>query len=225
MRSDVDGDMTSLSTLEPRPKKLEQEQEQEKEQQATDPLTTFVLFRKLPPELRLRIWSLILSGPRTVSIKEVGRRPRRRTKKEIAGLPAILMTCNESRTVALKHHTVISSQGGILPSFYDAKHDVVRMLGQAAFYEFGGGTWIKHLVLVMNEREVYWAFTISHLKCLTELKSLVIEIRGAGPLEIESEKIRFAVVWITSAGRVKWPTDTFLLHDGKKTRVPDRRFM
>ena len=171
--------MTSLSTMEPQ---QIQEELQQKQVVPTTP-TTFVLFQKLPPELRLRVWSraLSLSGPRTISIRAVGRKYGRRSKKENTGLLAILLACSESHTVALKHHTVIPSQGQALPRLFNAEHDVLRMLDQAAFYEFGGGTeeWplksntsIKHLVLVMGEDECFWKFTLDRFECLTELKKL-----------------------------------------------------
>ncbi|KAE9379479.1 hypothetical protein N431DRAFT_451333 [Stipitochalara longipes BDJ] len=192
--------MASLLALviQPAPKQLEQKPD------ITVAAATFTLFPKLPPELKLRVWSHTLLDSRTVCIRALGSRSQRRTNKDNTGLSAILSTCVESRMVALNHRTINSSQGEALPKFYDPENDVLRMLDQAAFYEFGSGTegwlmklntWIKHLVLVIREGEDYWHFTFKRLECLTELESLVIEFWCTGPLDMEIKKMQFALVW------------------------------
>jgi hypothetical protein len=66
------------------------------------PATTFPLFRTLPPELRLKIWTYTIPSHRFVNIRWC---PRTRSFKPI-GLnqhpPTLLHTCHESRTLGLK---------------------------------------------------------------------------------------------------------------------------
>jgi hypothetical protein len=72
----------------------------------------FTLFRELPLELRLNIWSFIAPGPRTVSVKYKGLSCYSTGKGFLAAadwrspdpIPIVLHICRESRTEALKSY-------------------------------------------------------------------------------------------------------------------------
>ncbi|KAE9366735.1 hypothetical protein N431DRAFT_471767 [Stipitochalara longipes BDJ] len=74
--------------------------------------TEFTLFRKLPTELRLRIWKLALPGPRTIAMwknthpLEHQARDKLKLYSNGSGLrPSPLMhACSESRGVFLQHY-------------------------------------------------------------------------------------------------------------------------
>jgi 2EXR family len=196
--------------------------------------TTFALFPRLPVELRLKIWRHALPGRRTVSIKAGDRRPTYRSTGEDSTLSIFRKTSGEARSVALEHHSIISSQGDILPRFFDPDHHTIRMLDQTAFYEFSGGsqryprkevTAIRHLVLIIYYAEYYESFAFRCLEALTRLKSLIIEVRGSGAIDMEEEKKYFAQTWVQYLGKRSWPQQTYLLHEGQKYLVPPRELM
>ena len=86
---------------------------------------TFTIFPKLPPELRLRIWTLTANTPRNIDIwsredggvvKFTGRDRHGNFQEQTfrtvqttstQSVPAILLVSKESRTVGLKHYTLI----------------------------------------------------------------------------------------------------------------------
>ena len=57
-------------------------QQMEPQQDAQVIATTFARFPELPAKLRLRIWGFAFPGPRTVSIRAVGRRAKHQTKDD-----------------------------------------------------------------------------------------------------------------------------------------------
>ncbi|RDW74071.1 hypothetical protein BP5796_07513 [Coleophoma crateriformis] len=68
-------------------------------------LTTFHSFFKLPLELRITIWNLSLE-PRYVKIKWSGKHRRCISSNTENSIPALLHTCQESRTEALKTYAL-----------------------------------------------------------------------------------------------------------------------
>jgi len=93
-------------------------------------------FPKLPPELRVRIWSYNLPGPRIVSIRCGAPSPsqpscssqsrRSRGCTSPAPIPVNLHICHESRTEALKTYTLafgIARQPGQV--YFDFERDVL----------------------------------------------------------------------------------------------------
>lgn len=72
--------------------------------------TTFTCFRKLPPELREKVWSLALPGPRVVQMRikltvaKYSKHQRGFHLKSTTLIPNMLHTCSESRTIALQHY-------------------------------------------------------------------------------------------------------------------------
>jgi hypothetical protein len=96
---------------------------------------SFTLFPELPLELRLKIWSFIAPGPRTVSIKYKGLSFYSIGKgfSAAAGwrspdpVPTILHICQESRTEALKSYRL--AFGSYLHSgriYFDFSKDTLR---------------------------------------------------------------------------------------------------
>jgi hypothetical protein len=96
---------------------------------------SFTLFTGLPLELRLKIWSFIAPGPRTVSIKYKGLSFYSIGKgfSAAAGwrspepIPVILHICRESRTEALKSYQLALGSYHHPPRIYfDFSKDTLR---------------------------------------------------------------------------------------------------
>ena len=74
---------------------------------------TFHKFPKLPKELRLTIWEFAAAavGPRTIAILEEKIHRRGSLFSIVAKVPAILITCKESREIGLKVYDLVNLEG------------------------------------------------------------------------------------------------------------------
>jgi hypothetical protein len=74
------------------------------------PPTTFIAFAKLPPELRLRIWSLAANIPRKIRIgsrfSHVYYESEHLAIPEYTDIPFVLHVCQEGRREAMKCYTL-----------------------------------------------------------------------------------------------------------------------
>jgi hypothetical protein len=94
-------------------------------------ITKFELFPKLPPEMRLEIWSYVHPGPRIVELRW---KQLKRTKKWGYACnkspPLLLHICQETRKEALKSYTFqLKSDRQRYPIFIDPLRDLLYVNG------------------------------------------------------------------------------------------------
>lgn len=72
---------------------------------------TFTGFNKLPFELRTLVWEMALPGPRCIECRIFNTTGKYKWKVEHSEkAPAILFTCQESRSIALKHYQAVLNE-------------------------------------------------------------------------------------------------------------------
>ncbi|PVH88998.1 hypothetical protein DL98DRAFT_622755 [Cadophora sp. DSE1049] len=91
------------------------------------PTTTFPKFRKLPPELRRMIWTLIIPNRRVVKISSTRHLnySRGMALKANANLPIPLSVSSESRQIALKYFTLAFELVLSSPVYFNFQHDTL----------------------------------------------------------------------------------------------------
>ncbi|CZT05479.1 uncharacterized protein RAG0_11548 [Rhynchosporium agropyri] len=103
----------------------------------------FAFFPKLPAELRLMIWELALPGERIVRIQEfVESSPHDRILQAYqcigskARVPTLLHVCHESRTLALKHYTIILKNRLLKPTYFNPDLDTLLFASLSDLFKF-----------------------------------------------------------------------------------------
>ncbi len=90
----------------------------------------FTLFPNLAVELRLKIWKFALPGPRSIKIRRVKTDESAYSKQNfrITGMnevPALLRTCHESRTEALRFYKRMFGSVDGRPQYFDPSIDTL----------------------------------------------------------------------------------------------------
>ena len=98
------------------------------------PSSMFVLFPKLPTELRLQIWKYAIPGARKITLK------RRKNSSQLSVTtpsltaspytPDILHVCQESRAMALEYYQVSFAKECTRPMYFNPNQDVVLCLAK-----------------------------------------------------------------------------------------------
>jgi 2EXR family len=119
--------------------------------QDTEPELKF--FRKLPLELRDKIWKLCLPGPRTARIYhdpkdmafiampeiETGVSPFWRAKAVAGPVPVLLHINKESRSIGMKYYKLMFSEQTLgRPIYFDVTQDTLCLTGDEALRAFYG---------------------------------------------------------------------------------------
>jgi hypothetical protein len=120
-------------------------------------LSEFTLFRKLPPELRLKIWKCAMPGERFVRVTQIKRTTWRKplpsgcmfrltygSERDLAHIPTILLhVCQESRTFALQRFKpFLDSPWYDIPVHFDFEGDTLLVESQRA-WNFMSGQGLK----------------------------------------------------------------------------------
>lgn len=145
----------------------------------------FHLFPALPMELRLKIWAMALSNPRTVHLSckksewhkrtpEVGRKIE--SFSSIPGVPALLHVNRESRHEALNYYTscFITPRSELYINF---AHDIVRfpdnMLVSIPRKELES---ITHVVLEVKDKAYFGHFNMETVKKMSNCKEMKLMV-------------------------------------------------
>lgn len=143
----------------------------------TAPHSEFHLFPQLPGELRLKIWSIILSTPRFVDInckRRIVEGERRWAKRWNSSIPppALLHVCRESRFEALQtylpYFTTEDSDNALFICF---DQDTIRCTDRVIEY-FGvvDMVGVQRLVIDVNDMVYFSPFHMETLKRMSKLE-------------------------------------------------------
>jgi hypothetical protein len=152
-------------------------------------LTTFTLFPHLPFELRLKIWDLALSEPRTVTIvchREMLDRERRFAKSFTSSMPPppLLYVNRESRFEALsRYQPFFKTETSEIYTYISLSQDTIRcadsVLEYMPRYEV---SHIERLVLEVRDAEYFGHFHMDVVKRMERLQEVEML---AGPGEVD----------------------------------------
>ncbi|PMD40366.1 hypothetical protein L207DRAFT_565841 [Hyaloscypha variabilis F] len=152
-------------------------------------LQTFTLFPHLPFELRLKIWDLALSEPRTVTIschREMLDRERRFAKSFTSSTapPPLLHVNRESRFEALSRYSpLFKTATSEVYTYISLRQDTIQCLDSVLEYmpryEVGH---IERLVLEVRDAEYFGHFHMDVVKRMESLKEVEL-LAGPGDLD------------------------------------------
>lgn len=152
----------------------------------TNPLTQFHPFPSLPYELRLKIYSLLLTSPRTLPItaqKGTITPTRRRYLKSYTTptpIPPLLHTCHESRLEALTHYRALFHTPHS-PSYIYANfdRDTIQLADGVLSY-LGGDELrgIRRLVVDVEDSAYFGHYHLETIMRMEGLSDLELVARG-----------------------------------------------
>ncbi|CZR52584.1 uncharacterized protein PAC_02461 [Phialocephala subalpina] len=175
-----------------------------------NPLTEFLLFPKLPIELRLMVWALAAPEPATVAQRKSRVKGRDFYYLRPGGVPALLHACKESRYEYLEEDTNDKDAKAEIES-RRRKHPVYKLFFRkysktsagaymsvdvdtfwAMHFEFEAASSVKHLAVTYSDfsRVALWSFeSLESLTVLVEEKELLERFGGpiTYPAEVDSQ--------------------------------------
>ncbi|PVH84847.1 hypothetical protein DL98DRAFT_528262 [Cadophora sp. DSE1049] len=177
------------------------------------PLKTFTQFPKLPTEIRLMVWELVLPGERVVRIEEftnTGRRHKPCASCRCIGsracVPTLLHVNHETRHLALKSYTVTFKNRLLKPTYFNPNLDILLFASVDAFIKFAEPVMLSHTLNLLDVSPFTELFPASdaHGKLGT------IPRRYTDDEKIES-KVRYMAIgrsnplpWHTVTGETPW---------------------
>ncbi|KAM3084366.1 hypothetical protein ACMFMG_001528 [Clarireedia jacksonii] len=98
---------------------------------------SFGMFSKLPPELKIMIWSLAIEVPQLVQfVCDNGPDPTQDFLRAKYTIPAVLHVCRDSRAQALKSYTPILERTLSYPLYFNFKNDYMLVKGEGSMSLF-----------------------------------------------------------------------------------------
>ncbi|KAH6720230.1 hypothetical protein BKA61DRAFT_668147 [Leptodontidium sp. MPI-SDFR-AT-0119] len=121
------------------------------------PLKKFIVFLKLPAELRLMVWELVLPGERVVRIQEFTECSRHhkpsascRCIGSKARVPTLLHVCRETRLLALKSYTIAFKNRLLKPTYFNPKVDILLFASVDDFFKFACPVAFYHILKIAS---------------------------------------------------------------------------